>query len=347
MLNNKKLEGNIGIFMMTHKEKCDYIGDWVIPLQTGDGFEHGIILEDLCHNTGDNIADKTDNYGEFTGLYWVWKNTNYNIIGQYHYRRKFDLNPEQIQNLLKDHDIIYSKEAIMPLTVEETYLYWVVKEDWEIMKNLLKSEYPDYYVTSERVFKEYKGYYWDIFITRKEIFDKFCAWLFPFLFKLETLIDLPNRTGYQSRTIAFIAERLFSLYIKHNKLKVAEVEMLFATKIGEKKKWIVDLQSSFEKTIQNINLKNKNIVIFAYTDFTKRIIAFLEQMNIAVSAIVDNNKKLQEEIYKGIKVYKPEDYLIPFNENNIILIASRFYREMKEQLEKYGYQEGRHIIHIK
>ena len=48
-----------------------------------DSFPKNIQRDD----TGDNIANRNNQYSELTALYWAWKNLNADYIGIVHYRR--------------------------------------------------------------------------------------------------------------------------------------------------------------------------------------------------------------------------------------------------------------------
>ena len=67
---------------MTHK-KIEAISDQMyIPLQVGsEGKEDYGYIRD---NTGDNISAKNLNYCELTGIYWLWKNMECEVIGVCH-----------------------------------------------------------------------------------------------------------------------------------------------------------------------------------------------------------------------------------------------------------------------
>lgn len=78
---------NTQIYVMTHKKIADIPNEIYTPLHVGkEGKESlGYIGDD----TGDQISDKNDSYCELTGMYWLWKNLDCDIIGICHYRRYF------------------------------------------------------------------------------------------------------------------------------------------------------------------------------------------------------------------------------------------------------------------
>lgn len=77
------------IFVACHK-KCDTPKDPVyLPLHVGaEGKEPIGFTPD---NTGDNISSQNPIFCELTGLYWCWKNLQYDYLGLVHYRRYFTL----------------------------------------------------------------------------------------------------------------------------------------------------------------------------------------------------------------------------------------------------------------
>ena len=70
-------------------------------------------------DTGDNISWKNYRYGELTGMWWIWKNSDFNgNVGLCHYRRYF-INPEQYPFTEAEFDqILSSYDCITPQVME-------------------------------------------------------------------------------------------------------------------------------------------------------------------------------------------------------------------------------------
>ena len=48
---------------------------------------------------------------------------------------------------------------------------------------------------------------------KKKMFEEYCEFIFPILFELEKIIDTSTYDGYQKRQLAFLSERLTSLFL--------------------------------------------------------------------------------------------------------------------------------------
>ena len=78
----------------------------------------------------------------------------------------------------------------------------------------------------------------NMFIMKKDIFDKYCGWLFPILLKLETYYDLQNMDPFQARLIGRVSERLLDVWIMKNNLKYKEIDYIYFGKKNYYKKII-------------------------------------------------------------------------------------------------------------
>jgi hypothetical protein len=221
----KKEDNDIAVYIITHGPECYQIPDYCLPLEVGAALRNNFQYELRDDSSDDNISKKNKLYSEITGLYWMWKNDNHKHVGLYHYRRMFNLNDKKIREYLKKYDFIFPKKIRMISTCEEFYKSAHSENDWEIMINVLKEMYPQYYLTSQLIFQQKRSYYYNMFITKKGALDKYCNWLFPLIAMIENRLDLRERDEYQSKAIAFMCERLFTLYVLHNNFKIKEVRI--------------------------------------------------------------------------------------------------------------------------
>lgn len=73
-----------------------------VPIEVGAEGRNNF-LYNLKDNTGDNISEENPYYGELTGLYWIWKNADYDnedIVGFCHYNKTFLLCMDKITGLI-------------------------------------------------------------------------------------------------------------------------------------------------------------------------------------------------------------------------------------------------------
>jgi hypothetical protein len=231
----------VKILVCTHKEGFVKSDDIFMPIQGGKAISK-VNLGIQGDDTGDNISEQNPYYCELTVLYWAWKNLkNIDYIGLCHYRRYFLFSPLPFQvikicpseacfsqemtdfNLAKHlgtYDLILSKPLAFhyPIMVYYCLLHYI--EDYNVVKETIKTSFSDYYDAFCYVMENNnKLFSFNIFITKWEIFDDYCRWLFAILEKIEPLIDFRNRNVSQARALAYIGELLLSVYVLKNKLK--------------------------------------------------------------------------------------------------------------------------------
>ena len=91
------------------------------------------------------------------------------------------------------------------------------------------------------------------------------------------------------------------------------------------------------------------IILFGYSDNSLFLMDELEQRGHTVTGFIDNNPAVcgkLASVGSKLKVELAEHFLENYNSEYIFLIVSRFFTEMKKQLEAHGYTEGRNIFRL-
>lgn len=230
---------DIKILVATHKQYRMPEDDIYLPLHVGREGK-----EDLGYqgdNEGENISLKNPNYCELTGLYWAWKNLKVEYIGLSHYRRHFSnkasksskkdkfesiITHEELDSLLDEYDIILPKKRNYYIeTIWSHYKNAHHIKDLEEVKKIVNEKYPHYNQSFDRVMKGSSLHLYNMFVMKKDEFDNYCAWLFDILFELEIRVDISGYDNYQKRIFGFISERLFNVWLFHQKEKVNYLEL--------------------------------------------------------------------------------------------------------------------------
>ena len=103
------------------------------------------------------------------------------------------------------------------------------------------------------------------------------------------------------------------------------------------------IQESIEKNLNII--RNKTIVVYGCTVFSKAIYEQLQKNNINLAAFVDNDRGKAGKKYLGVMVYRPQEYLCPFDTDKLIIVCSVHEEEMLISLKNMGYEED-NVLHI-
>lgn len=283
-----KKEPKIKIYVSYHKEAEKIENKYIFPIHVG-AKNSKVKMDMLRDDSGDNISEKNEMYCELTAQYWAWKNEEADYYGFMHYRRhfiftqesalknkeeiikcdyinsdyinNFGLLPEQIKAMVTHNDIILPQiESVTPYeNVFEHYNAYVEqhKEDYELMLTVIQDIYPEYYRSAIEYSNCKYGYFCNMFIMKKEYFEKYSTWLFGILFEMQERKDYSDYSIKEYRVLAYLAERLLGIYVTYIK-KNTNANVL-------------ELQHTF---VENIELQEKlkpaynenNILIFMSSD---------------------------------------------------------------------------------
>lgn len=246
---------SISIFISSHKPAEHIEGKYFIPIQVGAALPgkkkiNGFIQD----NIGDNISDKNLRFCELTAQYWAWKNVDSEYYGFFHYRRylgfntsfsknesiwgtleeprfsdslvkKYNLDDKSVKALVEQYDIVLPEIkdiTVMPghsKNIRQQYASsgYLHEKDLDIMMDVLKEKYPDFYPYAISFMSGHKSYLNNMFIMKKDIFNKYCEWLFDILFECDKRIDYTDYSVEAIRTPGHLAERLLNIYIAYLK----------------------------------------------------------------------------------------------------------------------------------
>ncbi|MBQ1897119.1 MAG: DUF4422 domain-containing protein, partial [Lachnospiraceae bacterium] len=181
-------------------------------------------------NTGDNISAKNPHFCELTAMYWIWKNSQDEIVGLEHWRRRFLL-PDNWAELMTEngYDVILPVPLCVMPSLKENFVTRHLPIFWETTMEIIHKLYPEDAVKAEEYFTKNNLYSpCNMLIARKEVFDDYSAWLFPILLELNDRIG-EVEDKYQNRYPGFVSERLLNYYfdIRRSDLKIAYSDKSF------------------------------------------------------------------------------------------------------------------------
>lgn len=265
------MSDKIKIYVFYYKEsEIPIKNDHYIPIFAG---------KKLCNNpvsmqgddTGESISEKNPWYSELTGIYWVWKNTDQDIIGCCHYRRylsakhlltKFPINrflfflpgryvkktgliytrnltwlqkmaitDQEITKILSTHDAILPEKRKFNRSVREQYIRHHSANDLTIIEEIITTFYRGYLDAFYKTMDSNWLYANNMFILKNVHFQKFMIWWFKILFEFEKRINLDDYREYQERILGFIAERLLTVWLIHEELRIKELPLIYMKRL--------------------------------------------------------------------------------------------------------------------
>ena len=240
---------NLDIYCLTIKyyDLINKFPSYIKPLGLGNG---GFPNNWLAEKNGESIFELNKYYGEYTGIYWIWKNKLKNMndndwIGTCSYRglwlnnlynkkQKFSITSLNSNLLKPDNKIFLSSDLILvqPIILKNETIF---QQFEKVHKGNILDNCINFLDNNDRdQFKEYlKGNKLcnTIFICKVHLFKKFCEAIFPWLEKCyEYCRDnkLLN-DDYHARLPAFLMERYASYWF----LKIQKKKYLSYARLGK------------------------------------------------------------------------------------------------------------------
>jgi len=169
--------------------------EYVVPIQAGAATARMRVCE-LTDASGNSISSQNQYYNELTCLYWIWKNTEYRYTGICHYRRLFE-SDNCLKNILnKTVDVVLPSPAIVYPNLKGYYLGWGLEIYYQVMLDVIKECYADYYRTALWCANHNLFIPNNICIAERKVLDSYCSFLFGVLFEVEKRIkdmDTPKQ----------------------------------------------------------------------------------------------------------------------------------------------------------
>src|SRR5947209_10491659 len=104
-----------------------------------------------------------------------------------------------------------------------------------------------------------------------------------------------------------------------------------------------DVETAIDELQRSGRLRDVAVYAFGHTAATEEMRTRLGRYDIALAGILDNNRAKQGSSLHGVPVIPPAA-VADLSGPSVVLIASRFHREMRQQLLDLGY--AREIIRV-
>ena len=243
---------NVKVIVATHKPYAMPHDPMYLPVQVGR-----VLNEDIGYtpdDTGDNISEKNPHFCELTGLYWAWKNLDADAIGLAHYRRHFGKKADKLLTGQEAAKLLERYEAILPKkrqyyieTLYSHYANTLHVEPLDITGEIIREQYPAYAPAFEQLKKRTSAHMFNMLIMRKEVFDRYCAWLFAILFELEKRVPTEELDSFHARFYGRVSELLLDVWLITEGVTYTEYPFVYTEKVNKLKKGIAFLKAKFFK----------------------------------------------------------------------------------------------------
>lgn len=192
----------------------------------------------LCHYrrylSFESKKFKTDTYNMVQGLSITPKNKlKYNLLDFENMRNiicKYDIIVSEYANVNEISTNKGKQETVYDLWKAHVGLFFEMSSI-ELMFKLIDEMAPQYSSSAREYFSGNLHRGFNCYILRKELFSRLCEFQFPIMFKLEELLNTEGYSQTMNRTVAFIGEMLYGIFIYHisnyEEWKTKELQLVF------------------------------------------------------------------------------------------------------------------------
>lgn len=244
---------DIKIIVASHK-KFDMPSDALyLPVHVGSAISKEV-TDYQRDDEGENISEKNPNFCELTGIYWAWKNLDADYVGLAHYRRHFGkkrdklLSLDQAKKLFEKADVIVpSKRKYYIESLYSHYDHTMHIEPLDITGQIIKEKYPEYTAEFEKLKKRTSAHMFNMFVMKKEVYDRYCEWLFDILFELEKRVNVSDYDAFHARFYGRVSELMLDIWLNTNEISYTEYPFVYMQKVNWLKKGSSFLIAKFFK----------------------------------------------------------------------------------------------------
>lgn len=244
----------VRVLVSTHKPAASFDCAALEPIQVGAALASQRLPGMLHDDEGDNRSSQNKLLCELTAQYWAWRNVDSEYVGFCHYRRyfnfsgqrypenpwgevieprltpkaqeKYGLTAEAIEAAVEGWDVLHSPIqdlAAMPGDFSTPLEQYAAApklrvEDLELCGRVVKELHPDYAEDVDAYLSGPSSCFCNMYVMRTELFRAYASWLFPILDRCMDEIDLSHTSVETLRTPGHLAERLFNIWLVHQKL---------------------------------------------------------------------------------------------------------------------------------
>ena len=239
----------VKLFVCCHRAETIPEHPLLVPIQVGTALAGNEFPGFLHDNSGENISGKNRSYCELTALYWMWKNTDCNYCGLFHYRRLLypdtgarqpyiirkqltralvdQLGYDHLEEMIRQYDIILPMAENMYVSVRDHYARATFHHgrDLTLVEEIVRELHPEYADAIESYLSGTEHYFGNIAIFSRTVLEDYCSWLFPVLSEFDRSADVGGYGVQEQRVDGYLAERLLGIYYTKQKDELKKLEL--------------------------------------------------------------------------------------------------------------------------